>query len=504
MKVCVLQPSYEGSPVDYARYDPPRDLTPLLPGAEVEHVFLKKATTYRQIKETRRRGFDIYVNLCEGYLEWDIPSIDVIQALEQLRLPYTGPTPGIYDPSKELMKLVASSVGVDTPRFVLAESEADIDRAAASLPFPLFVKPADAGDSLGIDADACVASAEALHRTARRVLADYDRILIEEFIPGREFTVLVAAPVDGRGDPIAYRPLEFVFPGPERFKSYALKVQQHRPEANRPCTDPDLRQRLQDLAQAVFRGFEGVGYARIDVRLGADDRLYFLEINFACSVFYPPGHEGSADYILKFDGAGQAGFLRHIIAEGVARHRRRQKKYKPAPAQGSGFGCFATVDLAPGELIYEGEGKSCRVITRRHVEQSWDAASREVFRRYAYPLGDEVYALWSDDPAEWAPWNHACDPNTEYVGLNIFARRTIVRGEELTLDYTTFCGSDMQPFTCHCGAPACRGLISGAAGRGRRFRGQHPLAADFAPDPGGGFMAPECGALGYHSSPPWG
>jgi D-alanine-D-alanine ligase len=466
--------------VDYAHYDPRRDLAPLLPGDEVEHVFLKKATTYRQIKEMRRRNFDIYVNLCEGYLEWDIPSIDVIEALERLQLPYTGPTPGLYDPSKELMKLVASSVGVDTPRFVLAQSDEDIERAAASLSFPLFVKPADAGDSLGIDADACVDSPAALRRTARRVLSEYDRIMIEEFIPGREFTILVAAPADGQGDSIAYRPLEFVFPGTERFKSYALKVQQHRPEANRPCTDPDLAARLQTLARSVFRGFDGVGYARIDTRLGEDGRIYFLEINFACSVFYPTGYEGSADYILKHDGAGQAGFLRHIIAEGQVRHRRRQKKYRPGPVDGSGFGCFATVDLAPGELVYAGEGKSCRIVTLRHVEETWDAADREVFRRYAYPLGGDVYALWSDDPAEWAPWNHACDPNTEYVGLNVYARRAIARGEELTLDYQTFCGSDMKPFDCRCGAPSCRGSIRGSSGSVRRFLNQGRVRTDFA------------------------
>src|SRR6516164_5028451 len=153
MKVCVLQPSYEGSAVDYRNYDPPRDLAPLLPGDEVEHRFLHKATTFRQVRESRRRHYDIYVNLCEAYLDWDIPSIDVIDALEHFNLAYTGPTPALYDPPKDVMKRVATSVGVDTPRFALAESETDVERAAASLPFPLFVKPAAAGDSLGIDAD---------------------------------------------------------------------------------------------------------------------------------------------------------------------------------------------------------------------------------------------------------------------------------------------------------------------------------------------------------------
>jgi hypothetical protein len=473
MKVCVLQPSYKGSVVDYGNYDPPRDLAPLLPGDEVDHLFLKKTTAFRQIRESRRGRYDIYVNLCEGYLDWDIPSIDVIHALEHFNLPYTGPTPILYDPPKDLMKRVAALSGLDTPRFVVVEDDADIERATQTLPFPLFVKPAAAGDSLGIDADALVSTREDLRRTARRILVEFDRVLIEEFIPGREFTVLVAGAVDGKAEPVAYTPLEFVFPKGHRFKTYALKVQEHWPAANRPCTDPALARRLQHLAREAFRGFLGVGYARIDVRLGSDERLYFLEINFACSVFYPAGYEGSADFILHHDGTGQAGFLRHIIAEGRARHERRQKKYTVEPTGVAGYGCRAALDLRPGDLIYEGEGKPHRIITRREVEANWDSAAQEVFRRYAFPLSDEVYVLWSDDPAEWAPMNHSCNPNMEYVGLNIYARRTIARGEDLTLDYSTICSEDMEQFECRCGTTSCRGLIRGNADAACRY-GKRP------------------------------
>jgi len=103
MKVCVLQPDYSSSTVDYRHYDPPRDLSPLLPGHTVHHVMLDKRTTHAQLKRLSTHGYDIFVNLCEGYLDWDVPSIDVIDSLERLGLPYTGPTPALYDPSKSLM-----------------------------------------------------------------------------------------------------------------------------------------------------------------------------------------------------------------------------------------------------------------------------------------------------------------------------------------------------------------------------------------------------------------
>src|SRR5439155_24264092 len=44
MNICVLQPSYEGSTFDYQYYDPPRDLSPLLPEHTVCHAFLKKVS----------------------------------------------------------------------------------------------------------------------------------------------------------------------------------------------------------------------------------------------------------------------------------------------------------------------------------------------------------------------------------------------------------------------------------------------------------------------------
>ena len=63
LRVCVLQPDYSASAVDYRHYDPPRDLTPLLPGATVDHVFLDKRTVFRELQERARGGYDIFVNL---------------------------------------------------------------------------------------------------------------------------------------------------------------------------------------------------------------------------------------------------------------------------------------------------------------------------------------------------------------------------------------------------------------------------------------------------------
>ena len=204
MKICVLQPDYSTTDVDYKNYDPPRDLSSLLPNDIVENVFLNKLSTYRQLKELRKKKYDIYVNLCEGYLEWSVPSIDVIHSLEMLNLPYTGPTALLYDPPKELMKYVAFTCGVNTPPYVLVKNSNQINEIISKLNFPLFIKPAKAGDSLGIDADSLVKNESGLKKKVASLLEEYQEILVEEYIPGREFTVLVVAETLGKNNCTVY------------------------------------------------------------------------------------------------------------------------------------------------------------------------------------------------------------------------------------------------------------------------------------------------------------
>jgi D-alanine-D-alanine ligase len=463
MKICVLQASYEGSSCDYQHYDPPRILSHLLPGHEFHHEFLKKVSTFRQIKALARQGFDIYVNLCEGYLDSDVPSIDVILALEQLNLPFTGPTSVLYDPPKDLMKLVARSSGVQVPAFAVVESIEEAVAATARLPFPLFVKPAAYGDSMGIDDQARVTTTEELTRQVEKLLPDYGRLLIEEYIDGREFTVLLYGRPEAGSPPVALTPLEFIFPPGSHFKTYDLKITQFHPECNVPCEEPALATQLREAAAQVFTGFAGEGFARVDFRVTADGRIYFLEVNFTCSVFYPEGYQGSADYILAFNGMGQPEFLRALIDEGLARHARRQRPWTVG-ATGDTFGIFAARPLAKGAVVFAGEGQPQRIITRAHVERTWSENDREVFYRYAYPTSAEVFVLWDQQPSGWAPQNHSCEPNTAFEGLDVVARRDIPAGEELTVDYATFYDACMTPFDCTCDSPKCRGRITGGKG----------------------------------------
>jgi D-alanine-D-alanine ligase len=461
MKVCVLLPDYSTTDVDYKHYDPVRNLQPLLPNDVVDTVLLNKLTVYKQLKTLSKKGYDIFVNLCEAYLEWEVPGVEVIYYMDMLGLPYTGPTQTLYDPTKTLMKYVAYCEGVATPKHIVAKCEAELNAAQEQLSFPLFVKPVKAGDSLGIDAQSKVVNYDALIQQCKKLWPEYDELLIEEYVKGEEYTVLVIA--DGQ-DVRALQPVQYKFDNNNEYKTYALKTSELHTEANVLVEDEVLCHALQNAAKKIFTGFNGKGYARLDFRVAVDGTIHFLEINFTCSVFYTNGMEGSADYILKLDGLGQADFLKMIIADGLTRYSANQKCYEMRGNSIAGYGIFANRDIAYKELIFNLEEAPQRIATLPHIQQNWNAQQKEIFKKYAYAVSNEVFLLWSNNPAEWAPQNHSCNANTAYQGLNVVAKRAIQKGEELTLDYTTFLDDTMEPFVCTCGAAGCKGLIKGQKG----------------------------------------
>ncbi|MCX8473764.1 MAG: hypothetical protein ORN85_08955 [Sediminibacterium sp.] len=459
LNICVLQPDYSTSTVDYKNYDPKRNLSHLIPEANFTHIFLNKLSTYAQLKKLKKQNFDIFVNLCEGYLEWSIPSIDVIFNLDLLNLPYSGSTLDLYDPPKKIMKYVAYCQNVNTPKYLYINKKEALAELNVNIPFPLFVKPGKAGDSLGIDKNSKVENILELKNQALKIFEEFDDVLIEEYIPGREFTVLVIADPFNKKHPLALEPIEYNFPLNYEYKTYSLKTSELHPLANKPCFDTALSNRLKEASIKIFNGFEGKGYARLDFRLSADNILYFLEINFACSVFYTNGMEGSADFILQNNSLQVSGFLKKIIEEGITRFKSNEKLFEIIKTENNGYGIFANQDIPAETLIFKGEGKPHRLVSLDYVNQNWTPDEIKDFKRYAYPIANNIYVLWDSNPNEWAPQNHCCDPNTYYKGLDVYSSKNIYKNEELTLNYKSFLDSTMEPFECNCNSENCRGEI---------------------------------------------
>jgi uncharacterized protein len=124
---------------------------------------------------------------------------------------------------------------------------------------------------------------------------------------------------------------------------------------------------------------------------------------------------------------------------------------RPSPIEGSGL--FATRPFAAGEVVAELGG-------RLVDDAGWAAAAnRGPVSGYAVAEGRHLVQD-DDDPARFG--NHSCDPTTWLVDeVTLVARRPIAPGEELTSDYATLTADPAWTMACRCGAPSCRGTVTG-------------------------------------------
>jgi len=462
MKICILDPSYANSDSPMKDYDPLSDVIRHLDGHECETVYIDKAKGVRQIVELSRRDFDVFINLCDGAWDEDRAGVEIVQTMERLGLAFTGATSSFFEPSRETMKKVCHFWGIKAPAYVVAVDAASIELAAKTLTFPLITKHPNSYSSIGLTRDSRVETPAALKEQAEKMIAAYGATLVEEFIEGREFSVLVVENADDANEPHAYRPVEFLFPPGERFKHFDLKWKDYKAMTCIQCEDDEIAARLEDMSRKLFIGLNGSGYGRCDIRMNAAGELYMLEINPNCDIAYPLEEAaGTADLILMYEPWGHREFFEKIIKAALKRRQRAHQNWHLALDSKSRYGMYALENIKAGARIVAHEEQPHVLVSQEHVRKNWNAEQQRWFAEYAYPLTDKVFVSWSPDPEHWKPINHSCDPNAWLEGMDLVARRRIKAGEEITIDYATFYNERMDDFVCHCGAANCRGIIKG-------------------------------------------
>ena len=324
MRICLLTTQdLDADP--FPPDDWPCDPRPFLPEEQWHVETLNKKTSVEVITRlVERGGFDLFFNLCDGAADQEIPGIEVVETLEKLGVPFTGATSNYYEPSREEMKEACRREGIATPAAVLARDEADVERAAETLRFPLFVKHHNSYASVDLSRNSRVQSRAGLLQQAHKIISRYGAALVEEYIDGIECTVLVAENPDDPDRPVSYVPMQYRFPEGEEFKHADLKWVDYDALSSFPVEDPVLAARLREEAGRFFVALGGASFGRCDVRVDACGTPYFLEINPNCGVYYPPSDPGSADLCLMKDPAGHEGFTRQLVQAALVRHARRQ------------------------------------------------------------------------------------------------------------------------------------------------------------------------------------
>lgn len=167
-----------------------------------------------------------------------------------------------------------------------------LDQLIQGLEYPLFVKPARGGSSLGISR---VPSRQGLRAALSHAMA-YDRkVLIEQGVAGRELEI---AAVGGYGFP-EFSPIGEVIPDRE-FYDYDSKYEEHsRSQLIIPAAiEPQAAEQVRKAARDAWQAIDCYGMARIDFFLAEDGRLYLNEINTI------PGFVSISMYPRLFRAAG--------------------------------------------------------------------------------------------------------------------------------------------------------------------------------------------------------
>lgn len=234
----------------------------------------------RWIERVRRAKPDLAFNMCEGVDGIATLESAVIAALELLDVPYTGS--GSWTTAACLRKHVVNTVldaaRLPVPRWGVARA----GEPAPIVGFPAICKPAAEDASLGVEQRSVVRSTRALVARLAEMHREWDEVLVQRFIPGREVNVgivgdevLPIAEIDFSAMPDRYW----------RIVSYRSKWETGSDEdlGSVPRCPADLSEALAAdigrIALAAWRVVGGKGYGRIDMRIDDEMRPWILEVN---------------------------------------------------------------------------------------------------------------------------------------------------------------------------------------------------------------------------------
>jgi D-alanine-D-alanine ligase len=222
--------------------------------------------------------WDLVFNFAEG-LKGRCRESQVPALLELYGIGYTFSDPLVcaLTLDKAFAKRLVRDARLPTPDFAVIENLSQLP--AVSLKFPLFAKPLAEGTGKGIDKHSKIDSPKHLQDICRKLLERFDQpVLIEEYLPGREFTTAVL----GNGaNARVLGTMEFTIrkDAPAQDYSYQVKELCEQFVHYFPMTKGKLRSEVEDLAVETYRVLECRDAARVDIRLDSAGRPSFLEIN---------------------------------------------------------------------------------------------------------------------------------------------------------------------------------------------------------------------------------
>lgn len=222
--------------------------------------------------------WDLVFNICEG-MHGPAREAQVPALLDAWQIPYVFSDPLVCALTlhKGVTKDVVRAAGVATPDFAVVQ---ELSQAKSiRLPYPLFAKPVAEGTGKGISERSKINGPDELHDRCRELLRTHRQpVLVERFLPGREFTVgLLGSGRKAR----AITTIEIdLLPGADaEVYSYRNKEQCEELVKYRLLDDGRLKARVEALALKAWRALGCRDAGRVDVRLDETGKANFIEVN---------------------------------------------------------------------------------------------------------------------------------------------------------------------------------------------------------------------------------
>jgi D-alanine-D-alanine ligase len=258
--------------------------------------------------------WDLVFNICEGLYGFGRESL-VPALLEAHRIPYVFSDPLVLALTlhKGMSKHVISDLGIPTPPFAVVKSMAEV--AEVTLPYPLFAKPVAEGTGKGVTPASKVSNAEELQVVCAELLRIFHQpVLVETFLPGREFTVGIV----GNGEKarsIGIMEVILLENSDPEVYSYHNKEFCEELVEYRAVNDAEARQ-AEATALAAWHALDCRDGGRVDLRSDANGIPNFIEVNPLAGLH--PEHSDLCIIAGKY-GISYQELLSEIIAAAIAR-----------------------------------------------------------------------------------------------------------------------------------------------------------------------------------------
>lgn len=274
---------------------------------------------FKNLKEEKP---DVIFNFVEIYKDNPRLEMNIVGLFELIGIPYTGaPSMGLANcQNKMLAKRLLSSAGIRIPHFFIVHAKSE--RYSHKLEYPLLVKPAFEDASVGIENESIVSNGKQLRKRIEHVLKQFNQpALVEEFIEGRELNVAVMGDKKLRVLPISEIDFSTMPDHLHNIVSFQAKWDPNHEAYHKtvPVCPAQLPKNIEKRAKELaFKAFKVMGcrdYARVDMRLSKDNKLYVLEVNPNPDITEGAGFMRSAQHA----GMSYAQALKRIVKYALRR-----------------------------------------------------------------------------------------------------------------------------------------------------------------------------------------